>query len=181
MSEIPTKHERGTVIKIPIKSEDRWRVKEVALKYTQFWKVRPLFPGFPTPEYNAPTLEGKHWAIYTHNTDGFNILCDEVPYCDTRSNIPSKVVLKFATGEIALSARVKRCNIMSSQINAIKNSLKEYDEEVVQLVETKLDTLNSFAEVLNVIQALPRTHIQRNWTWKGHNLFLSTSTTRNGL
>lgn len=167
MTEIPTVHESGTTVKIPVRAEDRWRFKELAIKYTQFWKVRPLFPGHPTPEYNAPTLEGKHWAIYTRQTDGFNILVDEVPYHDNRHNIPPKVVLKFATGEVALSSN--RENLFANDFtdNAIKNALVEYDTEVVQLVETKLDTLTSFAEVLNVIQTLPKTHVQRNWTWKG--------------
>lgn len=158
----------GTSIKIPIRREDRFLFKMALRNHTKFWKVPPTFHGEINEPPFLPTLNADKWAIYLKETGGYNVLSGGIPYQDYTHNIPPKVVLKFEVGELDLTLNRDTLRYTEKTNNAIKNRLIDFSNEVVKQVQGQLDAVETFGEVITLIQGIP--HQKSNphkWTWKG--------------
>lgn len=158
----------GTAIKIPYNSSQRYEYRKAIKESTRFWKVPPTFHGELKEPPFLPTLNGDKWAIYLKDVGGYNILCGTIPYKDYGHNIPARVVLKFEIGEIDLVLNRDSIRATDKTNKAIKDRLELFNKEVTEEVQSQLNSVETFGEVLTIIDSIPGNKFtQRMWKW--HN------------
>jgi len=158
-----TKEETGTQIIVPIKTaSDRYEFETKVLKYTQTWREEVTYSNFV---YSPAVLEVAYEdtdVIIIYKTDSYQyttmqLLIDGIPYpLDTeavkvkdtvgRSNSNYLTVLKFETGDLAISANresvqydEETCASIVEKTDALKVKLDKLTKSHVAEQDTYLD------------------------------------------
>lgn len=111
--------ESGTTIIVPIKSHDRRNFEYNVIKYTQFWRVKPILRNFTNYDYNETKekvlWKGDNVRLTSLPSNMFGgkalILVDEIPYeiesneiQFSASSISNYLILDTTNGMLTISA-----------------------------------------------------------------------------
>lgn len=165
-SSCPTDDPAGTAIKVPVKSPDRYAFQQALRASTLFWEVQPDIVGGIKGEVLTPTISTDRWAIYSKNTNGYNVIVDEIPYQDSTYSVPQRIVLKFQTGEVDLTATRETLHDSPKTRKAIEDALQNYRDTVCDQVKDQIDKCETFYECIQAIEVLPNLGPAK-WEWRG--------------
>lgn len=156
----------GTIVKIPIKKQDRASWEKAVLSIIKFFPNQTKLFGITQQKIISPVIEGDKWAIYPGNLDQVNILYANLPYSDTTSGIPNNVVLKFNVGEINLTPSREMPRYTEKTKLAIKDAIQAFRTEIVDLVRDQIDNAEKFEDVVRVVHSMPEWNTSKEYVWK---------------
>ncbi len=167
ISEEPTDETNGTTIKLPV--GDHYYSLQTEVSFYSSWTDFPIdLPGEYRVEKPQPIIKGSCWAIYKNNR--CNIIADCIPYTDSHYDIPSGLVIKLKNGTYDLNGSRESLRYTPRTDKAVADALAVFDKEIAQQTQQVLDKVNTFQEVIKIIEGIPcYSKDNREWTWKGQS------------
>lgn len=164
--------DKGTTVKIPVKSSQTYEFKNAVLHYSRHLRVYPKIHGGHYGYYSEPTeraervLEGEKWAIFKQNPE-CNLLVDQIPYTidSYNLNIPTNFVFLFETGELEIAAARESVRLTPNNVEKLKEIVEDYQRTYRALVQDKLEKADTIEEVFEHLNKLP-TNARHEWEWK---------------
>jgi hypothetical protein len=167
----PTDQHNSTSVKVPISSSDKIELQN-AVYYYWDWIDRPInLPGSLKRDRPRPLIKGDQWAVFSHpKCNECNVIANGIPYkADPMYNIPDGVVIYLNGSTFDLTASREDLRKTPRTELAIKNALENYSREIVSALQSQIDQVESFAEVLNLVRSLPQNSQTKfpQWTHRG--------------
>lgn len=174
ISEEPTDEVNGVAIKIPIQPQHFNEFRGYVKKYSQFMDPTPEIFGdnvYGPTEPPKVSLEGTNWKIFSDSKlNDYNVLLDGIPYkYYINSNGVHAVTFIFKTGELIPSATREALTVCDKNTNAIEAAIQVFKSEILQTIQTTIETSTDFNEVIKTIHSA-RQHFslyQSEWEWTG--------------
>jgi hypothetical protein len=171
ISEEPTDQHNGTSIKVPIAPSDKILLQN-AINFYYDWIFLPIdLPGGLKRDRPRPLIKGDQWAVFSHpKCNECNVIANGIPYkADPMYNIPDGVIIYLNGSTFDLTASREDLRKTPRTESAIKNALENYSREIVSALQSQIDQVESFAEVLNLVRSLPQNSQTKfpQWTHRG--------------
>lgn len=153
-----TNEQTGTKIVVPIKTDsDRFEFENKVIKYTKYWGDNIVYKGFHNerPKINHVIEEPSFSIVKDDSHEYYGLLIDGINYPLNKSEVgiddvgvskAYKILLKFNTGELTISANREAVQYDKDTVELIKQKYQHVKDRIIELAQEHVDTLPSYLE-----------------------------------